>query len=85
MPATTSEPDQPIRLALWIGGVLRRVELRATVWGAHAQARPSGAGVDRVGRAKYGAREFSVVWSEAEGVWSHGETRMQYDPNEQSE
>ena len=85
MPTTTNEPDQPIRLALWIGGALRRVDLRATVWGAHSQPRRSGAGTDRVGRVKYGTREYAVLWSDADGVWSHVETRMQYDPNEQGE
>ena len=85
MPATTNEPDQPIRLALWMGGALRRVELRATVWGAHGQPRCTGADVDRVGRVKYGTREYAVVWSEADQVWTHAETRMQYDPNDQGE
>jgi hypothetical protein len=39
----------------------------------------------RVGRAKYGAKEYAVAWSDADGVWSHVETPPQYDPNEGGE
>ena len=87
MPPTKNEPDQPIRLAIWLGDALRRVELRGTVWGAHTRpARlDASAPEQRVGRVKYGGREYEVLWREDEGAWSHLGTRMQYDPNEQGE